>query len=159
MLPTSRPCQQPYDQSIMSLDDPCDADRMASVAEYEPKNLYAPMATKCVCACDCVFVTFKCMYTRATGFKESKETPDPERSTRNVRHYPVELSTPPFISIKTCNNDCTFSRNCILPFGSVQLDCGMGEGIVSAEVFSAPFPLFVVVSSLGLWSANMLQSY
>lgn len=35
MLPTARPCQQPYYQSIMNLDDPCDAKQMASLLEYK----------------------------------------------------------------------------------------------------------------------------
>lgn len=108
MLPTSCPCQQPYYQSIMNLDDPCDANRMATLTEYKLKNLYASVATKYVCACDCMCV---CVSHACTPMSPAagnlRKAPDPESSTRNVRHYPVELSTPPFISIKICNNACT----------------------------------------------------
>ena len=102
MLPTSRPCQRPYYQSIMNLEVSRNADRMGSPAEYKLKECMC--LNVCVCVCMCVFRTvffFSCARMRQGILGK---TPDPESRTRNMRHYPVELSAPPFISIKTCNN-------------------------------------------------------
>lgn len=68
---------------------------MASLTEYK--------------LCVCVTVSeFSCACMPAPHAAGNlRKTHDPESSTRKVRHHPVELSAPPFISIKTCNNACT----------------------------------------------------
>lgn len=113
--------------------------------QTQTKNLHPPVPT-IRCAYDWSGA-FLCMCACETCDRESGEMPDPESSARNVRHYPVELSALPFISIKTCNNACTLGRNCFQPFGSVQLDCE-GEGVCfCVRVFCSPFFLCRIVSS------------
>lgn len=126
-MPISSPCQESYYQSIMNLHDPCGANKLTHLLNTNSKICMHPGCLPGVYELVVFRIFLRC---RATCGRESKKTPDPESSTRNVRHYPVELSTQLFISIKTCNNAGTLSRNCFLPFGSVQLDCWMGEGVV-----------------------------
>lgn len=63
--------------------------------------IHAPVATKYMCGtvCSCML-----LYLDATWLEVKKEAPDPEKSTRNMMRYLVEIAVPPFVSIKTCNN-------------------------------------------------------
>ena len=116
-----------------------------SLTQCRPNGLTRGIQTqrmyvfKCVCVCVCVcvctglFFFFSCARMRQGILGK---TPDPESRTRNMRHYPVELSAPPFISIKTCNNARTLGWNCFLPFGSLRLDFGRmwGGGVFCFHV-------------------------
>lgn len=164
MLTAAPLCQQLYYQSIMNLDVSCDAENNGLPRTMQrisillhPRHCFHGCVTRC----------FR-IYACAACHRESQETPDPEISSGNMRRYPVELSAPPFISIKSCNNACTLSWNCFLPFRvspAGPRDGGGGRGFVSMQVFHAFLffsffsPLYVIVSSQGLWSATMQESY
>ena len=148
MLPTSRPCQQPYHHSIMILDDPCGADWTASLAEY--KNAYPPVAAKwCVCVC-----TLACM-PHAAGNLRKRLT---QKAVHGLRVSTLS-SSPPLHSFPSRHIIMLVLPAEIAFCLSGQYDWTEGWGRVLFLCKCFPLLLFEVVSNRGLWSVTMLRSY
>lgn len=83
MLPTNRPCQEPYYQSIMNLDDLCDPEQTASLCGY--RNVRASM-----CALDPrVAGNLRKHLTQKAAYKECEALPC--RALRPTIHFHQEL--------------------------------------------------------------------